>query len=260
MTRRNYEYGHNDFQILTAKKNYNKNKTPAIMQEVNVYWDRGWGIHSLNKQKCPLLKDWQYKVTISAIFMQWSKEWPWVNVGIVSANTSSLIIFDVDGNNIKSLELLVPPTVVTAREHYYINFPSSLKSTTLSGLLPGIDTRDRGGYITDLPSIHETSHQYYWNNPLYEKLPAPAAGLIERLTHTQNLTQMSLIKHRGSSSYAYAALKNEANEFAMTMQGKRNMSLKQAALDAGLSSNEIEKNLCSGLYAGMQYQGEVFHG
>ena len=285
-----------NFQII-ADKASNIAETPEkgsiIMQEVINYCARGWAVHPLNSHKRPLLKGWQDKATTNAdVFMQWLQEWPWANVGVVTGAVNNLLVLDVDGidgiNSLNGLDLPISPTVVTARgHHYYFNFPSILNdiSTTRSGLLPGIDIRGRGGYITAPPSIHETGHQYYWSKPLCDDLPEPPMWLIQRLKPTVDLSRKTVVLNRISSHYAQGALKKEFLAVATASVGTRNARLNQAAfsmgtlvangsidvesvarilvqaaLDAGLCRNEVEKTLYSGLSAGMQHPREVLHG
>ncbi|MDP3560232.1 MAG: bifunctional DNA primase/polymerase [Legionellaceae bacterium] len=269
-------------------------RVSVTMSAVDRYCAHGWAVHPLNDKKRPLLKGWQDKATTNPdVFRQWLQEWPCANVGIVTGSTSNLLILDVDGvegiNSINDLDLPASPTVVTARgHHYYYNFPSTLNnvSTTRAGLWPSVDTRGRGGYITAPPSIHETGHQYYWDEPLDGDLPEAPVWLIQRLIPPVKISyKMPMLIDRTISHYARTALLNETMAVAEAPSGTRNMRLNQAAfsmgtlvasgyieinfvaealarsaLSAGLCENEIKKTLSSGLSAGMLHPREVSHG
>lgn len=272
----------------------NQERVSVTMSEVARYCARGWAVHPLNDKKRPLLKGWQDKATTNPdIFRQWLQAWPWANVGIVTGNASNLLVLDIDGiegrNSINDFDLPVSPTVVTARgHHYYYNFPSMLNnvSTTRAGLWPSVDTRGRGGYITAPPSIHETGHQYHWDEPLDGDLPEPPVWLIQRLMPPVKISyKMPMLIDRTTSHYARTALLNETIAVEEAPLGTRNMRLNQAAfsmgtlvasgcieinfvaealarsaLSAGLCENEIKKTLSSGLSAGMLHPREVSHG
>lgn len=265
-----------------------------VMKEILIYCARGWAVHPLNDKKRPLLKGWQDKATTNPdVFRQWLQEWPCANVGIVTGSTSNLLILDVDGvegiNSLTGLDLPVSPIVVTARgHHYYYKFPATLNhvSTTRAGLWPNVDTRGKGGYITAPPSIHETGHQYHWDEPLNGELPEAPDWLIQRLIPSVKTSyNMPIIIDRTTSHYARKALLNETIAVAGAPSGTRNMRLNQAAfsmgtlvasgcieinfvaealarsaLSAGLYESEIKKTLLSGLSAGMLHPREVTHG
>lgn len=202
-------------------------------------------------------------------------------------------MLDIDGiegaNSIEGLYLPEAPTVVTARgHHYYFKFPNILKetSTTRVGLLPGVDTRGRGGFIVAPPSIHPSGHQYQWRNQSYDFLPDPPAWLIERLTSRKRMSyKKPVMKSRKLSNYVKTSLRNEYVAVKMAPEGTRNSRLNQAAfsmgtliaaglvqinwvavvlaqagLNAGLCKSEVEKTLQSGLSAGMKHPREVTHG
>lgn len=264
-----------------------------IYKEIDVYCSRGWALHPL-KGKLPHLKNWQQKASINPnTFMQWLKAWPNANIGIITGITSNLLVLDVDGveglNSIKGLDLPDTPTVITARGyHYYYQFPEVLKeiSTTRSGLLPGVDTRGRGGFITAPPSIHETGHLYTWIKSPSTVPAAPPKWLIKLLLPPiKTACALPLLILKEGSRYAQVALTNESLAVATAPIGTRNARLNQAAfsmgtlaatgridinivaeslarsaLNAGLCQSEIEKTLCSGLSAGMKHPREVSHG
>lgn len=268
-----------------------------LIEEISIYCERGWLIHPINNKKRPLLTDWQNKATTSVdVFMKWVNEWPWANVGVVTGSASNLLILDVDGSegieSLQHLNLPGAPTVVTARgHHYYFGFPQELHNipTTRAGLLPGIDTRGRGGYITAPPSVHENGHLYYWSKPLLlGELPKPPDWLIKLLTpqvKVKTFCKMPITLGKQGSHYACIALQKESEAVLMAPVGTRNSRLNQAAFSmgtlvaagaisielvadnlasaakcAGLEYSEIEKTLHSGLSAGMKHPREVSHG
>lgn len=264
-----------------------------IAKEVAIYCKLGWPIHPLNNKR-PILNDWQIKATTNPeTFMQWINKYPLANVGVLTGLASNLLVLDVDGmegiRSLEGLDLPQSPMVVTARGyHYYFKFPKKLinVSTTRSGLLPGIDTRGQGGFITAPPSIHETGYEYHWGIPLIDDLPVAPEWLTQKLTPVvKSVRTVPICISEKLSHYVLKALKNESAAVNMAPKGTRNFRLNQAAFsmgtlvaagvisietvaealaaaasNAGLGQAEIERTLCSGLSAGMKSPREVSHG
>ncbi len=257
------------------------------------YCKRGWPIHPLNG-KIPLLKGWQKKASIDQdVVMQWFKQWPRANLGLLTGSDSNLLVLDVDGldgaKSLAGLDLPKGPSVLTARGyHYYFRFPEALNNvpTTRTGLLPGIDTRGCGGFIVAPPSVHATGHKYTWIELLNDALPDAPSWLINLLRPLKMaLSKRTFLLSDKATRYACAALRNESEAVAKAPVGMRNSRLNQAAfsigtliavgsmdityaaqvlstaaLNAGLSRSEINKTLASGLSAGIKKPREVSHG
>lgn len=275
----------------TENSNYRKS---IIEPELISYCKHKWPIHPLNG-KVPILKNWQRRASTDPdVVMQWFSKWPKAAVGIVTGFVSNLLVLDIDGqegtNSIADLALPDAPTVITARGyHYYFRFPSELQNTptTRTRLFPGIDTRGRGGFIVAPPSIHESEHQYKWLIPPGGTLPEVPAWLIQKLkpNHKSNYKFPPIIKYGKLSRYTHAALRNESEAVALAPEGTRNTrlnlaafsmgtlisacgmdvkevteSLMQAAISSGLSREEIDKTILSGLTAGMKHPRGINHG
>lgn len=254
------------------------------LREIIIYCKRGWPVHPL-KGKVPILRNWQGNATTDRNVVQgWLRKWPQANFGILTGAISNLLVLDVDGlrglQSLKGLEMPSSPSVVTARgHHYYFTHPASLNhiSTTRAGLLPGLDTRGHGGYIVAPPSIHTTGNKYYWCNPSPDPLPDAPNWLIHKLTPSVSSSTTTRNFAIGKNThYTSIALRNEIAAVAQAKSGTRNNRLNQAAfslgtlvaaglldisnvaellaqagLHAGLSRNEVEKTLLSGLSAGL---------
>ena len=263
----------------------------TLTRAIDIYCEREWYLHPLNG-KIPLLKDWQNKASIDPIVVKkWFKQWPKANLGIVTGERSNLLVLDIDGeegkNSIIGLELPETLNVVTARgNHYYFTLPETLKfvSTTRAGLLSGVDTRGRGGFIVAPPSIHPSGHEYHWIHSDSVVANAPEWLVQSLIPSKRSVSKISVSLKEKNSRYARSALRSEFDAVAMAPVGMRNMRLNQAAFsmgtlipgvldiefvaealaraafNSGLSDGEIKKTLLSGLSAGMRHPREVSHG
>src|SRR5215218_1508333 len=103
------------------------------------------------------------------------------NVGIVTGQTSGIVVLDVDEegpNTLRENDWTVPPTVTVATmngRHYYFRYPSGAEHVpTKIGFAKGLDFKADGGYVVAPPSIVEKkgrdkkgidwseSHRYEW--------------------------------------------------------------------------------------------------
>jgi hypothetical protein len=183
------------------------------------------------------------------------------------------------------------PDGATARTgrgyHLYAGLPHGLTIPTISPgkLGPGVEVRGEGGAVTAPPSRHAVGRRYVWRDPLPNgPLPQPRKwflDLIEQATAPRRRTVAPLPpavtpRAGGGTPYGLAALDGELAELAQAEQGARNATLNivafrvgslaaaghldlehavpritEIALSLGLTAQEVESTLASGLRAGL---------
>lgn len=177
--------------------------------------------------------------------------------------------------------VVVGPTVATGTGHHVYLLPGGQGSR--AGLLPHVDYRGRGGYVVAPPSLHPSGRRYRWaclDDPDYGPgaplLPAPAwlaARLAPQAPRPAQAHPAPLVRAgRRTGAYGMAALRGEARDVAYAQQGERNHRLHQAAArlgrlvgaraldeadvyrvlaaaacDCGLTTNEAQSTIASGL-------------
>ena len=109
----------------------------------------------------------QQKRALPEQILAWWDQHPQANLGIVTGKISSIFVLDVDGTqgqeSLKGKHL--PPTVTSRTGgggiHYLYRYPG-FEVKTCTNLLPKVDIRGDGGYITAPPSIHPNGTAYEW--------------------------------------------------------------------------------------------------
>jgi hypothetical protein len=140
------------------------------------YLARGWCILPLRaRSKRPLVSWEPLQSALPSVeqVVDWFRRWPDANIGIVTGETSNLVVLDIDpkhGGDV-SLERLERrfgplPTTIEATtggggRHLYFAHPGGL-TRNRTGLAQGIDLRGDGGYIVAPPSIHPSGRPYAW--------------------------------------------------------------------------------------------------
>jgi len=104
----------------------------------------------------------------------WWSSWPTANVGIVTGETSGIVVLDVDGEaGEASLAGLVarfgpyPPTLEARTggggRHLYFGHPGGGRRIgNRQGIAPKLDVRGDGGYVVAPPSGHKSGSSYTW--------------------------------------------------------------------------------------------------
>ena len=139
--------------------------------------------------KTPLISGWQDKIYDKDVIRSWFSTWPFANVGISTGPHSKLIVLDVDG--LKGLETLngkeLPKTSVVRTKrgfHHYYKWDDRLNNvpTTKYDVLPGIDSRGKGGYVVAPPSIYYEGAKYQWTErTLASQLAKPPEWFVQLL-------------------------------------------------------------------------------
>lgn len=112
--------------------------------------------------------------TDKATIKGWWALWPYANIGVVTGETSGIVVIDLDPRHsgFENWERFTAEhgrvrtlTVITGGGGKHLIFESpqgeSLKSTS-GKIAPGIDTKADGGYIVAPPSLHQSGQRYRW--------------------------------------------------------------------------------------------------
>lgn len=217
--------------------------TPPLLRAALAYAERGWPVHPCRAAgKLPLLPRWPERATTDpAQLAAWWRAWPDANVGIATGPAAGLLVLDVDGDPAALLAGRALPHTPTQQtggggRQYLFRFLAELAETctTRAALLPGVDTRGRGGYIVAPPSVHPSGRRYAWCAG-YAPDDAPLADppgwlLVELLRPAPALgdSRPSAGTPRGSG-YVRAALERECAAVAAAPVGARNATLYRAA-------------------------------
>lgn len=211
---------------------------------------------------------------------KWWNMWPDANIGMLTGQGTLVVDIDLP-DGIESLAKLeeqygsLPPTLEvktgSGGRHLFFSTDAEMRNTTQK-LGKKIDSRCDGGYVILPPSLHESGNRYEWANK--EPIAKAPDWLIEKLTrpsereHTPTTTP---------GKYGQKALAAELAELTGTGEGSRNHRLNQAAYSLGqlvaggeldhgqveaalssaaasigLSTQETQQTIKSGLEAGMR--------
>lgn len=135
--------------------------------------------------KHPRLSAWTVEAsTVPATLDRWGRQWPDMNISVLTGPRSNLVVLDVDPRNgggeslsalfsPEELEALRTPIALTGGggNHYYFKYPGSPFKTL--ELLPGIELKADGAKVTLPPSLHKSGNRYAWETSPFEVEPAP---------------------------------------------------------------------------------------
>jgi hypothetical protein len=153
------------------------------------YLERSFSVIPLApRSKTPLIKwtTFQDRLPAQEEIGFWFANKPFLNVALVTGKISNLVVLDVDSaeaeQRLQALgELPVTPTVKTSKgRHYYFRHPGVPIKTTTS-VLPDVDVRADGGYITAPPSVHPSGTIYEWTHSLDDTPLADVPGWLLEL-------------------------------------------------------------------------------
>ena len=125
----------------------------------------------------------------------WSEKYPSARIAIVTGKISRLTVLDCDTKEAREqIEEYLPDSLITpiaktprGGEHLYFAYEETLP--TKSGILPGLDSRNDGGYIITAPSpgLNGTKYQWLPGLALEEVQPAEIPpSLLSYLTRHNN--------------------------------------------------------------------------
>jgi len=136
------------------------------------YAKNGYSVIPLKDNKKPYVKWTVYqkeKPEIKQLTRWWGK-WPQANIGLVTGEISNLIVIDIDlykrKEALDEMQALIPENLEfpiakspQGGQHWYFAYQNGLQN--VSDVLPNIDIRTDGGYITAPPSQISTG-KYAW--------------------------------------------------------------------------------------------------
>lgn len=206
--------------------------------------------------------------TDEVVLQEWNRKFPDCNIGIATGHINNIFVVDVDGEqgleSLNRLELIYgkldAPTVKTGKgKHLYFQMPENIEiKCSTSKIADHIDIRANGGYVVAPPSIHETGHQYTWENFTFnqdfpqapswlislitnaEKQTLPVSGLLEEISSAPQGQRNDTLYKRSISLIARAK-----KEFLDMEEIKQNII--NAAMQSGLSKEEATKTFDNAL-------------
>jgi len=221
-----------------------------------------------------------------ATIERWWRAEPAANVAIATGHGCDVL--DLDGQEgIDALLAAQPsprpedqasgPCATSRPGHWHVYF-APVGSGCRTGLLPHVDWRGRGGFVVAPPSRHESGSVYEWSLDFGLDTPLePPPGWLRRLLKPEPKVPIAPPRARtvGPNRYGLAALEREAGRVALAPEGQRNATLNAAAFNlgqlvaggaldvdnaidaltvaasrAGLTAQEAERTIASGLAAG----------
>jgi hypothetical protein len=221
-----------------------------------------------------------------ATIERWWKAEAAANVAIATGHGCDVL--DLDGQEgIDALLAAQPSTMpedqasgpcATSRPGHWHLYLTPLGLGNRAGLLPHVDWRGQGGYVIAPPSVHQSGSVYEWSVDfgLDTPLEPPPVWLL-RLLKPEPRAPITPLRARTieANRYGLAALEREAGRVALAPEGQRNSTLNGAAFNlgqlvaggaldvdnvidaltvaasrAGLTAEEVERTIASGLAAG----------
>ena len=168
--------------------------TTSMLDLALSYQELGWQVFPLRKWgKIPWAGSHGFKDAsdLEEHARSWWAESPESNIGIRTGEESGFWVLDVDAGDggyetLAQLEHLHGPidapfaTTANGGRHYFFRWPSGLDVPSRAKILPGIDSRGRGGYIV-APGSMLGPEKRYEISPDFDlsKLPEAPAWLLE---------------------------------------------------------------------------------
>ena len=208
------------------------------------------------------------------IISAWSAEYPRANLGIATGEKSDLIVIDIDVkgtvNGYRTLELLqndglvLPPTceveTPSGGKHFYYRYNEKVNKNSAGLLGPGIDIRSNGGYVAAPPSqTNDGIYKFERSLDLIRPFPRQLAYLMESKNPTREP-----FSYDGSGSagrlchWVSSGREGERNSrlfWAACRMGedadvRDTRALEKAGLSLGLTKQEVQKTIASGIKIG----------
>ena len=167
----------------TTTENLQNDPEHSLLTAALEYANRGWAVHPLHtvvdglcscgKNDCDhpgkhprTPHGYKEASTDTQKIREWWTEYPDANIGIATGQDSKLLVVDLDDpiaeKLMKALGAPNSPIVQTGDgKHIYYQYPDE-DVGSITGFLPEMDTRGRGGYIIAPPSQHENGTSYQW--------------------------------------------------------------------------------------------------
>jgi len=268
-------------------------RSPATLRlrEARLAFARGWVLTRLVGRK-PINTAWTSEAPPDLATLEtWARCY---NLGLRTGQVSGVVAIDEDrvkGGSVAGLDLPVTVTVVTGAggRHYYLQAPKQPLGNSVGRLAPHVDVRADAGQVVFVGSVHpKTGRVYEWasgRSPDDVRVAAlPPRILAALLTDRERCapTRRPLTRAFGDRPHRYAdaALRSAADIIRTTPEGNRNHTLnaetftvarflipgllqrdeventlREAALDAGLSIREINRTLRSAIECRLRQGG-----
>jgi hypothetical protein len=184
--------------------------------------------------------------TVEEITSWWTK-WPDAMIGIVTGDVSNVFAIDCDTEeSYQKIQSMIPdsfltPTVSTPRggKHLWVKCSNGNQLTTVSAVMPDVDTRGNGGYVIAPPSKNEKGGKYEWLAGLsFEEIA------IEELPH--NIINNNYLYKRVVDKPKHDSLQTSTQSTNVYTQGTRDQDLFHIAhllVKAGCEDNYLIKTL-----------------
>jgi len=186
------------------------------------YIARGFSIIPIGNNKKPLVewKAFQSRIVSPEELEKWFKDFPRLNLAIVTGKISNLVVVDIDFRHGSTDELFKDINTVKVRSgggglHYY--FKSNEIIPNFNGIKPGIDIRGDGGYIIVPPSRHPSGNSYEW---IYGFDTAPIAPLPSFVTGWIDFKNSEKQNNTWNNAVLDGVDEGTRNETAASVAGK----------------------------------------
>lgn len=206
---------------------------------IPIKWKITQPIGKGRNRKDPLVhwKEWQGRQADETQIRQWWKIWPEAGVGIITGESSGILVIDADTYKGGTTDGMPPTGMISntggGGQHFVYKMVPGARNNTSH--VTHIDVRAEGGYIVAPPSLHESGNAYEWDpdeepgeidlatilklSPKSKeaKTNAPAPALVNGAAHTNAATQA------GSSTWV-----GDTQEYGLA-EGSRNEGIANLA-------------------------------
>jgi len=160
-------------------------KENKMLEQALEYHAQGFSVIPDGRNKQPLVswKIYQEKRATPEQIKEWFKQFPDMNVGIVTGKISNLIVVDVEkGGDITKFPQTA--TVKTGGDgwHLYYRYPNRHIGNSVKKIGDLVDIRADGGQVMAPPSIHPSGKAYKWIIPLELGIAEMPDELLQKLT------------------------------------------------------------------------------
>jgi Bifunctional DNA primase/polymerase, N-terminal len=221
--------------------------THPLLEAALAYAARGWRVLPIQpRDKIPITAHGKDDATTDeTTICTWWRQFPNANVGVATGAASGIVVLDVDagrgglealarlGSEGRQLPVTLTSLTGGGGRHLLFEHPGRPVSNR-SNIAPGLDVRGDGGYIVAAPSVHKTGKRYMWldENAPIAVLPPWLLSLICREPKTASMPTQRQPENR-QNAYVEAALRDELEQLARTVEGDRNNQLNKSAFALG---------------------------
>lgn len=216
------------------------------------YAEKGFSVIPVGDKKKPLVKWAQYQKEKAPVTQieEWWEKWPDANIGIVTGKISNLIVVDIDlykrEEALAEIQEHVPdnalfPIAKSPRggQHWYFEYQEGLKN--LADVLPDVDIRTDGGFITVPPSSNGKGN-YAW----LEDLKISNVGLSAMPSSLYKVLCFNCKKYAPSNKPLPSDSSHQASSVVKFTSGSRDDDLFHVAnclVKGGMHQDNILKTL-----------------